>query len=366
MTNHQQSIEAERAKSVFSHTEQVRPGHTMTTELKSIIVSTHSEFQKIDVIETSFGKVLITDGKTQSAEVDEFIYHESLVHPSLIQSILLRENVMSKQEQDRNHRQQQLSVFIGGGGELATAREVLRHKAVKRVVMVDLDKTLIDVCRKFLPEWGGDDVANNPRLELIVGDAYAYLAKCKDKFDVIIMDISDPIEAGPGIMLYTKEFYDHAKTLLNSPNGVFVTQAGYGGQWDAAEEDVCFAAITNTLQSTFDCVVPYTTYIQSFGSEWGFVMAFGCCGSEPSTDAAVTKFTKMEMNQINDIVSQNITEIEDVGNDDKLNDAKDGLTLLKFYDGESHHTMFALPKYTRLAIARDTRIMTKENPIFMF
>jgi len=349
MTNKKESIEAERAKSLFLHSEDVRPGITMLTELKTIKVSTMSEFQKIDVIESAFGKVLVTDGKTQSAQNDEFIYHESLVHPSLIQSGLL------------DGTSDQLSVFIGGGGELATAREVLRHKSVKRIVMVDLDGKVIEVCKEYLPEWGGDRVASNPRFELIIGDAYAYLADCKEKFDVIIMDISDPIEAGPGIMLYTKEFYDHAKTLLNTPNGVFVTQAGFAGQL-GVEDDVCYAAIANTLKTTFDCVIPYTTYVPSFGSPWGFVMAFGCSQST-SPASIITDFTRMERDQINKIVSEKITEIEDVG---KESDANNGLEVLKFYDGESHHAMFSLPKPLRLAIACDNRIMTKDNPIFMF
>ena len=108
----------------------------------------------------------------------------------------------------------------------------MRHKTVERVVMVNLDKVVIDVCKKYLSGWGGSAVCENPRFELIVGDVYKYLNECNDKFDVIIMDISDPIEVGSGIMLYTKEFYDHAKTLLKNPNGVFVTQAGYAGQWE--------------------------------------------------------------------------------------------------------------------------------------
>ena len=173
----------------------------MEMELRQIMVSTNSKFQKVSVIETPFGKTLITDGKTQSAQVDEFMYHETLVHPALIKAGLNRGS------SDVNKSNKPKKVFIGGGGELATAREVLRHKSVDKVVMVDLDEVVVDVCRKYLPEWGGDEVATNPRLELIIGDAHEYLMNCKDSFDVVIMDISDPIEAGPGVMLYTQEFY---------------------------------------------------------------------------------------------------------------------------------------------------------------
>jgi len=369
MSNHEKSIEAERAKSYFSHNEDIRPGVKLQIDLKSIIFSTHSEYQKIQVIESAFGKVLITDGKTQSAQVDEHVYHESLVHPSLVQSGLLS-GIMSPDKQGEQ-RKQNLSVFIGGGGELATAREVLRHKSVDRVVMVDLDKTVVDVCKKYLPEWGGDEVLSNPRFELIVGDAYKYLTECKEKFDVIIMDISDPIEAGPGIMLYTKEFYDHAKTLLNDPNGVFVTQAGYAGQWEESDSDVCFAPIINTLQSTFEHVVPYSTYIPSFGSPWGFVMAFGCSPSGSTTNlsspsSAITNVTRMEPDLIDKIVSQNIMDINDDLKNDKNSDDRNGSEILRFYDGISHLAMFSLTKPIRQAIEKDSRIMTKDNPIFMY
>jgi len=343
------NIEAERAKSTFIHSETVRPGVLISSELKSIIVSTNSEFQKIEIVENSFGKVLLTDGKTQSAQYDEFIYHESLVHPALILSGLLSSKPRT--------------VFIGGGGELATAREVLRHKSVERVVMVDLDGKVIDLCKEFLHEWGGDKVSSSPRLELVIGDAYAYLTNCNEKFDVIIMDISDPIEAGPGIMLYTQEFYRHVKTLLNTPNGVFVTQAGIADSYSEADDyDACFAPIKNTLDTIFDCVIPSAVFVPSYASTWGFAMAFMTPKSS-STTSLTNSFTQIETNRMDKIISESITEIEDVGKD---TNARDGSEVMKFYDGESHHLLFSLPKHVRQWMAKDTRVMTKDDPIFMY
>jgi len=137
-----------------------------------------------------------------------------LVHPALFWSALLSSSAGPK------------SVFIGGGGELATAREVLRHTTVERCVMVDIDPVVVDVCKKYLPEWGGQAVLSHPKMTYIVGDAHRYLMETKETFDVIIMDISDPVEAGPGIALYTQEFYRRASELLTVGCGVFVTQAG--------------------------------------------------------------------------------------------------------------------------------------------
>jgi spermidine synthase len=359
------AIDHERSKTAFLFKEALYPGVELEIDLKRIMVSTHSKFQKIDVIETSFGKTLVTDGKTQSAELDEFMYHESLVHPPLIKAGL--GSCGDGTNTDGSISRKVKRVFIGGGGELATAREVLRHKSVEQVVMVDLDETVLNVCKEYLPEWGGHKVASNPRLELIIGDAHEYLMNCTDTFDVIIMDISDPIEAGPGIMLYTQEFYEHAKTLLND-SGVFVTQAGTADSvtFDdivpgSAEDGTCFAPITNTLNEVFDCVLPYSTNIPSFGSDWGFSMAFSSSNPEKSMD----DFIHIKDKVIDDIVSSDITEIDDISSDAN-GSAKKGCDVLKYYDGESHRGMFSLPKPTRTKFNADKRIMTRENPVFMF
>lgn len=290
-------------------------------------------------------QTLVTDGKTQSAQLDEFAYHESLVHPAMLRSAL--SGTPPKK------------VFIGGGGELATAREVLRHKSVERCVMVDIDGVVIDVCKKHLPEWGGETVTSDPRLELIVGDAHLWMMETKETFDVIIMDISDPIEAGPGIMLYTKEFYEHALTRLTMPGGVFVTQSGTAESVPAAhhnegtEDTSCYGPIHNTLRSVFDCVVPYSTNIPSFGGDWGFNMAFQAPPGEQNNSAAVENEWKFPPSPsiIDDLIEQQI---------------EGGPDRLELYDGVSHYTMFSLTKALRKSLQADERIMTRDNPVFMY
>ena len=100
----------------------------MEMSLERILHATRSEFQQIQVIETFFGKTLVTDGKTQSAKFDEFAYHESLVQPALLNFAHFNQRGPK-------------TVLIGGGGELATAREVLRYTSVEKCIMVDLDGT---------------------------------------------------------------------------------------------------------------------------------------------------------------------------------------------------------------------------------
>ena len=308
------------------------------------------------------------DGKTQSAAHDEFVYHESLVHPPLFINAVLNNGSGGPK-----------SVFIGGGGELATAREVLKHNTVERLVMVDLDGDVIEVCKKYLPEWGGETVANHPKMELIIGDAHKYLTETTEKFDVICMDISDPIEAGPGIALYTQEFYRHASTLLND-NGVFVTQAGSADfiphvhavpgadeSGDSNKDSWCFAAITNTLATVFDSAIPYTCQVPSFGEDWGFVLAFN-----RKSSGADWHPRRIGSEEIDTMIKDRIENIPGIpahhstGRTREYTGSERGGDALLHYDGEIHGALFSLSKPLREGLKRDTRIMTVENPVFMY
>lgn len=194
--------------------------------LNSVLHRGASKYQEIALIDTKhFGKALIIDGKMQSTEVDEFIYHESLIHPPL----LFHPNPKT--------------VFIMGGGEGSAAREVLRHNTVHRVVMCDIDQEVVDFCRTYLTvNW---DAFASDKLCLIINDARAELEKSREKFDVIVGDLADPVEGGPCYQLYTKSFYQHiVKPKLND-RGVFVTQAGPAGVLTHKE---VFSSIYNTLR----------------------------------------------------------------------------------------------------------------------
>jgi len=342
------TIEDQREKVGFWFSEYQSKGIKTDVLLQSIHHSTQSEYQQIDVIETAFGKTLVTDGKTQSAECDEFIYHETLVQPSLF----LRGMIASKDNTNGEASVSPKKVLIGGGGELATAREVLRHTSVERCVMVDLDEEVVNVSKQHLPTWG-NNVAEDERFELVIGDAYAYINNTEEKFDLIIMDISDPIEAGPGIALYTQEFYQIALTKL-SQNGVFVTQAGNANvllTHDGLNES-SFPSIANTLDSVFDCTIPYSVSIPSFQTTWAFVLAFNVDDISGHSSSEIINYVK---NVPEEVVDKRIEAC-----------INDGVNVLKHYDGCTHRHMFSLVKSMRTKLAMDKRIMTKANPIFMF
>jgi len=355
--NDDTTISKERAKSAFRYTEEIGPGLKLDMALHKIHHTTLSEFQEVQVIDTYFGRTLVTDGKTQSAEHDEFVYHESLVHPPLFWS-----GILSKSSNGEATKGTPKSVFIGGGGELATAREVLKHNTIERLVMVDIDPVVIDVCKQYLPEWGGEAVANHPKMELIIGDAHKYLMETEETFDVIIMDISDPIEAGPGIALYTQEFYQRAAKVLTPKSGVFVTQAGsadFVPHPTLGEDISCFSPIMNTLNTVFDHAIPYTVSIASFGEDWGFVMAFN--GSQNQGKELID----LSSEKIDSLIEERIESMPGVPGQKQSTSGK-GEQALRLYDGEAHRNLFALSKPLRRAIEKDERIMTKENPIFMY
>ncbi|KAM7488613.1 hypothetical protein LguiB_026097 [Lonicera macranthoides] len=220
--------------------------------LNSILHTGASQYQDIQLLDTKpFGKALVIDGKLQSAEIDEFIYHESLVHPALL------------------HHPNPKSIFIMGGGEGSTARELLRHNTVEKVVMCDIDEEVVNFCKSYLVV--NKEAFSDPRLDLIINDARAELERREEEsYDVIIGDLADPIEGGPCYQLYTKTFYElTVKPKLNNC-GIFVTQAGPAGIFSHTE---VFSCIYNTLRQVFKYVVPYSAHIPSYADIWGWVMA---------------------------------------------------------------------------------------------
>ena len=190
--------------------ESVTPDLAVIARLRAVIFSGSTAYQKVEVLDSyEFGRSLVLDGKTQSTELDEFIYHESLVHPAML------------------CHPGPKSVFIGGGGEGGTLREALAHRSVESVTMIDLDSEVVELCRQHLPDHHKGSF-DDPRLTLLHEDARGYLQSEGNGFDVMLMDLVDPLEGGPAYLLYTEEFYQIAKSRLN-PGGVLVTQSGARG-----------------------------------------------------------------------------------------------------------------------------------------
>src|SRR3989339_1169460 len=171
-------------------------------KIKNTLFSGKSEFQSVDVVETeSLGKMLLNDGLVMVTEKDEFVYHDMITHVPMF-----------------THPHPE-NVLIIGGGDGGTAREVLRHKSVKKCVMVEIDKMVVDACKEHIHQTSKD--LNHPKLELIIDDGLEYVKNTTLKFDVILIDSTDPI--GPAAPLFNSAFYQNVKKCLTS-NGIVVSQ----------------------------------------------------------------------------------------------------------------------------------------------
>jgi spermidine synthase len=205
------------------------------------VYSGNSRFQRIDVVDTvKHGRMLFLEGIAQSAEQDEFIYHEMLVHPALF-----------------GHPEPK-SVLLLGGAEGGALREIFRHPTVERVVMVDIDGELLEVCRRHLFSWHRGSFAD-PRLELVVHDGRKYLEEHPELFDVAVVDLSDPRDDTPAVYLFTREFYSLLRTRLK-PGGCASVQ----GEGISPQEVALHARLVNTLKTVFPVVLPYTYYVYSY------------------------------------------------------------------------------------------------------
>ena len=292
----------------------ISPEFIQLHAIRETVYFARTGFQLVEIINTpAWGRCLVLDGKIQSSELDEFIYHEALVHPALI-----------------SYPNPQI-VLIAGGGEGATLREVLTHHSIQKAVMVDLDSQAVDVCRQHLPSWH-QGAFDDSRVELLHLDARKYIAETKEKFDIIIMDVTDPLEEGPSSLLYTQQFYEMARDRL-MPGGILAVQSE-PCSWG---NEQIFVAINSTLYSVFPSVLPYQTYIPSFGSMWGFNLA----GFD--IDRGM-----LSVQEIDNRITARMTRHP------------------KFYDGIAHQGMFSLPKNLRDMLSKSQSIITDEKPAVLY
>ena len=295
------------------HFENITPDLIQAERRTNILFEGSSQYQKIVIQDgAAFGRSLVLDDKTQSTALDEFVYHEALVQPTMIA-----------------HQSPQ-NIFVAGGGEGATAREILRHR-VDRVVMVDIDEKVVELCKQYLPDHHQNSFKDS-RLDLVIADAVEYLTNTTERFDVSIIDVPDPLDAGPAYILYTHEFYSLVRERLR-PNGMMVVQAGPTGP---AFYQQCFSAVTSTIATVFPVVAICEAFVPSFGSTWGFVV-----GSLSENPANLTP------DNVDVLINERIS------------------TPLRYYDGITHRGMFSVPKYLREAVNKEDRIITKSDPLFI-
>ena len=185
--------------------ERLFDGYRQEFRIEEVCLQRSTGHQRLLIFRNGrFGKVMVLDGIVQTTEADEFIYHEMLAHVPLFAHGAARR------------------VLIVGGGDGGMLREVVRHPEVRRVVQVEVDAAVIDLCRVQLPGHSAG-AFDDPRVEIVIADGLGFVTGTGERFDVVIVDSTDPV--GPGAALFSPDFYAGCRRCL-APGGLLVTQNG--------------------------------------------------------------------------------------------------------------------------------------------
>lgn len=239
----------------------------MNYKVEKVLFSGKSEFQSVDVVETKgHGKMLLNDGLVMVTERDEFIYHDMIAHVPLF----VHPNPKN--------------ILIIGGGDGGTAREVLRHPGIEKCTMVEIDKMVVDACREFIPQTSKE--LNNPKLSLIIGDGLEFVNNTKEKFDIILVDSTDPI--GPAQPLFGEDFYQDIFNCLKE-DGIVVSQ-GESGFYEAEMQKKLMSILNDLFPISLLYNFSNLTYP---GGLWSFT--FASKGLHPLKDFKEERVEKSEL-----------------------------------------------------------------------
>jgi spermidine synthase len=299
---------AERKSSDLFPIEQLNEGFGFFVRATRRLAHVKSPFQDIEVLETlKFGRALRIDDYFMTSDADEFYYHENMIHPGGVAHPAPRR------------------ALIIGGGDGGAAEEYLKYKSMQEVVMAEIDKVVVDFCKEHLPKVhrGAFD---DPRLKVLITDGKAYVEQCKDSFDLMMLDLTDPF--GPAETLYRVEFLRECRRILG-PKGVFSMHLG-----SPVTRPNVYHRTLSSLRAAFRIVRPYLVYVPLYGTWWGMATA-----SDETDPLAIP--------------------VEEV--DRRIQDR--GLKDLQYYNGATHHGVFALPNYVRDILARPPKPISAATPL---
>ena len=251
-----------------------------------------SPYQSIEVFDTpQFGTLFRLDGSYMTSEGDEYFYHEALVHPAALAHTAPR------------------CALIVGGGDGGSAEELIKHPSIERIVLAELDEQVVRIAKAHLRSVHRD-VFDNPKLELKIIDGFTYVRDCRERFDLILLDLTDP--ESPARHLYSGEFFALLKARLN-PGGALVLHLG-SPVFAPAQVQRVLASLSGHFAQHF----PFGLYIPLYGAYWGMAIA-----SDSLNPVAVTEHeieTRLKQRRIND---------------------------LSYYNASVHGALFALPNFYR-------------------
>jgi spermidine synthase len=262
----------------------------------TLVERRETPFQLLEVYETpELGRIFRLDGFNMTSERDEFFYHENLVHPAAVA-----------------HPHPRRALVIGGG-DGGSSEELLKHSTLELVHMAELDPEVIAVAKaQFARVHRG--AFDDPRLKVTVGDGLAYLRETAVRYDLVSMDLTDPV--GPSVDLYSPATFELARGAM-TPGGALTLHIGSPFSHPGRVRQT----LAN-LRQVFPLVATYFVHIPLYGSIWGFA-----CASQ----------------------SLDPRHIEPAEVERRL--AARGVGGLQYYNGEVHRALFALPNYVKALVA---------------
>ncbi len=278
-----------------NHTDDAR----FSIKVKEQLYSGKSYYQDIAVFDTyEFGRVLTLDGYIMLTEKDEYIYHEMVTHVPMAVNPDIK------------------NVLVIGAGDGGTIRELTRYDTIEHIDMVEIDEKVIEVCKEYLPQTACR--FDDPRLTVNIADGLRYVRHEENKYDLIIVDSTDPF--GPGEGLFTKEFYGNCFKALTE-RGILINQ----------HESTYYDSYVDMVQRThrrigsvFPVSMVYQAHIPTYPSgHWLFGFA-----------------------------SKNLHPVHDFDNEKEAGWNSLGL-VTKYYNTDLHRGCFALPNSVKEVLSRE-------------
>jgi spermidine synthase len=260
--------------------------------VKEKLADIESAYQRVEVFDThQFGRLFRLDGRLMTSEGDEFFYHECMTHPAALA-----------------HPNPE-SILVIGGGDGGSSEELFKHPSVKRIVMAELDPVVIDIARKYLGAIH-KGALDDPRLEIRIGDGFEYVRSATERFDMIVLDLTDPDT--PAFHLYTEEFFRMCQRCLK-PGGMLTLHLG-----SPVYQPETVRKNAANLRRVFKHVAPLSLFIPLYGSQWCLAVA-----SDTIDPRAISVET----------IAQRMIER-------RLDD-------LRFYHPAMHPALFTLPRFAQ-------------------
>ncbi len=260
--------------------------------IKRRLLDCQTPFQRLEVVETElFGNAFLLDGHLMSAEGDEWFYHENLnqlaavTHPS------------------------PRSALIIGGGDGGSARQLLMHPSIERIVVCELDAAVIAMARCYLPRIHQGSL-DDPRVELVICDGFDYVARRREPVDLLVLDLTDP--QGLAAPLYSRHFFAECARLLGS-EGILSLHL-----CSPQLQPQLFTHLMTELSAVFACVRPILVPVLLYGGLWSLV-----CASQSQDPKALTQ----------DEITRRLAQRQ--------------IHNLNYYNAETHTAALALPNFVR-------------------